>query len=793
MLTRFTRFCATVILLLTVTFLYAGDNFVFHIECPPDVTLDCDDEIWDLSPYGWAYVYGYGDPEPAGDPVVVYNLNSCGVGTITRTWTAYDYSNNPHSCTQYIYVGPNGGFSEANIHWPPHYETEECNPNLHPDYLPAPYDYPTYDNVDCSMIMIGYEDEVYNLGGGCIKILRTWKVLDWCVYNPGDPLWGGSWMYVQVLKVKPNGGIDLYCPDDITISAGPDCTGTYVSLPDVTGVGACGGPVIVSNNSPYANSHGANASGYYPFGQTIVKFTADDGCGNWEHCYVKITVKDMKKPTPICYHGLTANLMMNSDGYYIELDPKWFDKGSFDNCTPDHYLQFDIVPAVFTCDDLGRQDVRVYVTDQAGNTQFCNTYVIIADNMGMCPPIDTSSYAISGSMLNLYGDPIDQREIEVSSGSFSQFTHTDADGNYQVDGLLNSEDYMIVPQQSDEYMLGISTLDLIQVAKHIHSISLLDDPMQQFAGDVNQDGELNVKDLLILRQLLLNRIDNLPNEKSWRFLPANLLQSNMENIMDLDVDEYFELLDLNTDMADLDFIGIKLGDVNGSIKNISDSDGDRLVPLVFNIKTTESLDGCYLEFSTVEDVVTEGMQLSLQFNKDFEILDVESGSLDVDLGDFNQHEDKLLMSWISPTGDEVKAGEVLFVLKLSIDEISTIEEVKLCKESCLFPEVYLSGDKTRSIVMQLSIDNSETAGYEDEVKIYPNPAGTSDVIIIHSDRTALVDVNILTIEGKYVSGYKNINSTDFKLSGSSLKNGMYLIQTTLADGSAHYKKLLVNH
>ena len=31
---------------------------VFHIECPPDVTVNCDAELWDLSVYGNAVVYG---------------------------------------------------------------------------------------------------------------------------------------------------------------------------------------------------------------------------------------------------------------------------------------------------------------------------------------------------------------------------------------------------------------------------------------------------------------------------------------------------------------------------------------------------------------------------------------------------------------------------------------------------------------------------------------------------------------------------------------------------------------
>ena len=281
--------------------------------------------------------------------------------------------------------------------------TTDCYADLDPDDLPAPYDYPTYDDVDCSMIMIGYDDMVFDFGGGCKKILRTWSLLDWCTYNPSYPSGGGRWDHTQVIKIKPSGGITLTCPDDVTASAGSNCSGTYVTIPAAFGVGACGGAVQVTNNSPYATSGGADASGHYPYGISWVTFTAEDACGNWESCKIKVTVKDMKKPTPICYNGLTANLMLNADGYYIDLDPKWFNKGSFDNCTPDHLLTFRIEPSRFTCDERGEQSVRVYVKDQDGNEQYCNTYVIIQDNMGMCPPIDTTTFSLTGSLVNVQG------------------------------------------------------------------------------------------------------------------------------------------------------------------------------------------------------------------------------------------------------------------------------------------------------------------------------------------------------------------------------------------------------
>ena len=69
----------------------------------------------------------------------------------------------------------------------------------------------------------------------------------------------------------------------------------------------------------------------------------------------------------------------------IQLLPEMFDKGSFDNCTAPDDLTFDLTPSFFDCDDVGTNVVYLYVTDEAGNSDFCETYVIIQDNMVICP------------------------------------------------------------------------------------------------------------------------------------------------------------------------------------------------------------------------------------------------------------------------------------------------------------------------------------------------------------------------------------------------------------------------
>ncbi|MEZ4931407.1 MAG: hypothetical protein R2788_04650 [Saprospiraceae bacterium] len=53
------------------------------------------------------------------------------------------------------------------------------------------------------------------------------------------------------------------------------------------------------------------------------------------------------------------------------------------------------IGVTFTCDDLGQNPVELWVTDAAGNQDFCITTVIIQANMDQCDD-DTLSVSIAG-------------------------------------------------------------------------------------------------------------------------------------------------------------------------------------------------------------------------------------------------------------------------------------------------------------------------------------------------------------------------------------------------------------
>ncbi|MEO7175112.1 MAG: HYR domain-containing protein [Saprospiraceae bacterium] len=418
----------------------ASDGALNPVICPYNVTVSCTAYTWDPADYGSPIPTGGYNPTIVG-PTIYSNVNSCGVGTITRTWQIYLY-NSTYTCTQVITI--TGNYNQVQIQWPPDYTINGCNGSTDPNNMPAPYNKPKVTNQGCSHIGIAYKDCVFTTENGCKMILRKWTVIDWCVYQTNNPYTYGIWEKTQVIKIQDVKAPTIVCPYDVTASVSDgSCSGGYVNIPVPQAYDDCG-TTSISHNSVYAYSQGSNASGYYPVGTTLVTFTAKDGCNNTAKCIMKVTVKDGKPPLAYVHHGLAATLM-NMNGGMVQLTGQMFDAGSTDNCTPQNQLIFNLYPNLFTCDDLGYNEVTVTVTDKSGNTSTVKTYVIIQDNQGFCPP-DTTDPTIScynivaflpkdscGSLKVIVPKPVatDNRKVTVTNNSpYATSNGIDATGIY---------------------------------------------------------------------------------------------------------------------------------------------------------------------------------------------------------------------------------------------------------------------------------------------------------------------------------------------------------------------------
>ena len=336
----------------------------------------------------------------------VGELDECGVGILTRIWTVTDMCGNASSCYQTIVIKPRSDFE---VKFPADVEVQ-CD--AVEDLTPIednPSSYPIVTDDDCELIGITYSDQVIDIhpGGqaqqdGCYKILRTWKVIDWCVYSPdlhnrypdvivndtcvagpdrpciirnlkddGD----GFMTYLQVLKIVDRVAPEVVCsPDSVfclpAIMEGlpakmesiydpdsyRDCDDLLVEYDLGSAIDSCTENLQYryavnpngdsddpdSYREDWIYGHGSRLQNVLPVGVHTVRLYAKDDCGNEGYCELVLEVRDCKPPTPYCYDGIaipiTVGMMPSTEE--IAVWARDLDAGSFDNCTEDENLRF---------------------------------------------------------------------------------------------------------------------------------------------------------------------------------------------------------------------------------------------------------------------------------------------------------------------------------------------------------------------------------------------------------------------------------------------------------------------
>jgi len=828
------------------------------LTCPPNLTLECSD-AYDLNNLG---VYGKVVTKPADIKNIYLNnyyhnglvgkdglaSDNCSVtvtssyttditcykGYIYRTFVATDAAGRKDSCTQTITILNPDPFDAGDITWPLNYEANGCKSSqTQPDVTGKP----VFTNAVCGTIAASYEDQPFFIAdGACLKIIRTWTVVDWCQFaGTGSP--GRFGPYIQIIKlhniVKPQ--FTTPCRDTVVCSYDSGCaTGEVVlsmaATDDCTetadliwafsvDVDADGSPDTTGQNSTFA--------GDLPLGSHTITWTVSDQCGNTVSCKQNVTVRDCKKPTPYCRSSVTVTLMQA-----LAANTVWardFDLGSSDNCTAvsdleftfgnshpvetlkgiEHYFEgqgqlstlekFEAglaqkwIPASNSsglrvdCDDIpnGKEAVKsleMMVTDHNGNTDFCMVELIIQDNAGVCPDVITSA-TISGRILT-ENDKV-ARDVAVQySGpeTNGNVSINNVTGSYAVPPLDQGRDYVVKPSLGGDPLMGVSTLDLVKIQRHILGLETFDSPYKYIAADVNGSSSVTASDLVELRKLILGITDKFPKS-----LPPWVFVRKHGGIPDPAIpfqyaDEY-EALSLETDISDADFIAVKLGDVNLSAVNINQPDAgsraaDRVIMYV--IRREES-GRVYLDFTFEEDIDMDALQVFLDTpgstptDAEF-VSDVEF------ITDEYINRDKVSVVMYSPEPRSLKAGQKVF--SLLTDQNPHIWPLLAGVGTS---EVYVDG-KSRKIIL---LPKQTQVAFS----LLHNPVQGS--LHIRSDvysGQAALDYRIYTTEGRSVASGTMAEATlsEFAIElPGHLRPGLYLLDLTTSGSTQTLRFILI--
>jgi hypothetical protein len=456
---------------------------------------------------------------------------------------------------------------------------------------------------------------------------------------------------------------------------------------------------------------GAN---FLPVGRHKITWTVEDQCGNQTVKEYTFTVRDTKKPTPYCLGSLTT-VVMPQGVNFVEIWAKDFDRGSTDNCpappsaTCALYFTFRINgqdqrpvtaklnqvhyfkgngsnatvteyesglaqqwnPATcssamyFDCDDVNASPLtmEMSVWDQSWNSDYCTVTLNVQANDGDCV-----GSRIAGNISRSSTEMIKNVHVTLSNlqNNESKISVSNDQGMYSFSSMSTGSNYSIQPVKDDDYLNGVSTLDLVLIQRHVLNIGKFDSASKYLAGDINKDNKITSIDLVELRKLILGIYDKLPNNKSWRFIDKKSTFSDISNPWG--ASESITVQNFSATKEDNHFTAIKVGDINSSATVNANA------PIENRSKKTLTFNADDVEYTEGEEVIVNvtsenfanivGAQWLMNFDaKALEIKNILPGVLTLDATNYNaKTAGSVKFSWNETKGQSFDKNEILFTI-----------------------------------------------------------------------------------------------------------------------------------
>ena len=452
---------------------------------------------------------------------------------------------------------------------------------------------------------------------------------------------------------------------------------------------------------------------------------------------------------------------------------------------------------VLTCDDPATLIVEIWAWDAAGNGDFCETYILVQDNMfDLCG----GGPAVAGLIQTPdYDDNEGVEGVDVQlSGMSSDNMTTGADGAYGFfEGLEEGDDVTVTPFLDSDYLNGVSTFDLVLISKHILQIEPLNSPYKMIAADVNNSLSITTLDLIQLRKLILSVDTEFANNTSWRFVDAAYVFPDPTNPWAETFPEVININDLPEDgILDANIVGVKIGDVNGSVQSnlLMVDDRDFAGVFSFDVADQELKAGneYTVEFTAADIADIQGYQFTLNYDKSaLELVDIVEGvATEENFGLRFVDEGVITTSW----NGEATANDVLFSLVFRANANANLSDMIAVSSRYTQAEAYNTGDETLDVAINFSSGAVAQAGFE----LYqntPNPFKGETVIGFNMADAAQATITIHDVTGKalklirgeFAKGYNQVTVNSSELPAVGVL--YYTLQS--ADFTATKKMIIV--
>ncbi|MBT8219414.1 MAG: T9SS type A sorting domain-containing protein, partial [Bacteroidia bacterium] len=376
---------------------------------------------------------------------------------------------------------------------------------------------------------------------------------------------------------------------------------------------------------------------------------------------------------------------------------------------------------------------------------------------------------------------------------------TDENGIYELE-IGEETPSRLVPFKNDGHRTGVSTLDLLKVARHVLGIRPLTSAYQYIAADVTNDGRVSTADMLHIQRLVLGVYAEFPKSNSWRFVKRDFNFGDLDYILKNGFPESYDLsqMDLSEPMDDLDFIAIKIGDLNpdyGSKLRGGNSSSETL-----SLKTEDQIliPGTQIEVTIKADDFNKvfGFQQELAFDPNqMTLRDIQyHDALDISEDNFGLHridDGMITTSWYDLDSKSIEADETIFTLVFDVHRSGQLSDILAISSNEIVTEAYFSDDRIGDVQFIFENDTNDF----DITDLAPNPFRNETLLKFSVPATGDVQVTISDISGRLINqrnlqatkGENQIAFKESELNGA----GIYIIKLDYKEHTALRKMVLI--
>lgn len=761
------------------------DNTPPVIVCPADMTFPCETDLTNFDQFGDATATDNCDMSMIIFDDNTVTVNACNVGTVERVFTVTDDFGNSAQCTQIVTIsGPANPLLESDITWPTTpLDIDDCVPD--PNNIDSGMPSVDTANLDCFNISITFSDNISGNTQCDGTIIRTWTVTDSCQAPDG------VFEFVQVININDDIGPDLSGPTDMVIILPPGNTTCDTFLNLGASVSDCVSGFTVVNDSPFAdNNNSEDASGTYPVGETEITITATDLCGNTSTHFYVVNVVDTTAFLFDCAKiidniGPSGTVVVDTSQAQAVID--------FGDCmSTDYILSFSNTTPfkdtiVATCSDVGIANYTIYLWTGNVLLDSCTNLFQIVDGGGFCttPLFGT----VIGGLETPDNRMIGGVDVALVGSPFENII-TGENGEYAFPTMEFGGSYRVAPQKDYDYLNGVSTLDLIAIQKHILGVKQIDSPYKLIAADIDRSGNITSTDLLELRKLILGVYDKFPNNTSWRLIDKSHKFIDPQDPFANAIPEVYEIDEFTQSMI-IDFVGVKVGDINDSaIANADESEVINRSSRKFKYELQDNRlnagDIVELTFEAKDFQNILGIQNTFRVDRTYaEILDVNTVAEVIAPVHFNtlaMKEGIVNISW-NGSFDSEQHGNELFSIQIKLLRDAWVSDLIEIDDRVLRSEAYFDDNSIAPVGIEFRTSIEDVR----EVSLYqntPNPWIDQTEITFYTPTADNYTINVYDVNGRLL----------YKTEGVSVvgMNNTLLENTIFENGGLMYYELIVS-